>query len=63
MFLASLLSKKVHDPVDAIIFMVGVQSILKQFGKSQLHGYVTHVSEYILSFIISDWYEIFFSKY
>ncbi|KAJ8673596.1 hypothetical protein QAD02_004858 [Eretmocerus hayati] len=51
---ASLLSKKPQDPLDAVVFILGVQSVLKQFGVTHLNRYVTHVSEYILSFVISD---------
>lgn len=51
---ASLLSKKLQDPIDAYILALGIQSVLKQFGAAQLHGYVTHVSEYVVSFVMSD---------
>ncbi|XP_001600214.3 WASH complex subunit 5 [Nasonia vitripennis] len=51
---ASLLSKKIQDPIDAVIFTLGVQSVLKQFGVTQLNCYVTHASEYVLSFVTSD---------
>ncbi|XP_011504242.1 PREDICTED: WASH complex subunit strumpellin [Ceratosolen solmsi marchali] len=51
---ASLLSKKIQDPIDAVIFILGVQSVLKQFGILQLNEYVTHITEYVLSFVISD---------
>ncbi|XP_014219163.1 WASH complex subunit 5 [Copidosoma floridanum] len=50
----SLMSKKIQDSVDAIIFIMGVQSILKQFGITQVNKYVEHVGEYILSLVISD---------
>ncbi|XP_058790000.1 WASH complex subunit 5 isoform X2 [Phymastichus coffea] len=51
---ASLLSKKLQDSIDAYIFALGIQSVLKQSGITQLYDYITHVSEYILSFVMSD---------
>ncbi|KAL7298837.1 hypothetical protein TKK_0008576 [Trichogramma kaykai] len=52
--LAYLTSKKIQDPVDPIILILGLQTFLKQFGIEYLNSFVTLVSKYILSFIESD---------
>ncbi|XP_046411198.1 WASH complex subunit 5 isoform X1 [Neodiprion fabricii] len=52
--LASLLSKKAQDPVDAVVFVIGVQTILHQCNAAAKEDYVSHLCQYILSFEISD---------
>ncbi|XP_051156223.1 WASH complex subunit 5 isoform X2 [Leptopilina boulardi] len=51
---ASLLSKKVQDPVDSVILSIGVQTVLQQFEESQLMNYVSYVCDYIVSFTTLD---------
>ncbi|XP_046735927.1 WASH complex subunit 5 isoform X3 [Diprion similis] len=52
--LASLLSKKAQDPVDAVVFVIGVQTILHQCNAAAKEDYVSHLCQYILSFEISN---------
>ncbi|XP_015590891.1 WASH complex subunit 5 [Cephus cinctus] len=60
--IAGLLSKKVQDPVDAIAFAIGMQTVLRQFHTSALNRYVALLCEYIMLFVnvessktASDW--------
>lgn len=63
--LASLLSKKYQDPVDAVVFVIGIQTILRQFHVSVMNHYVKYLSMYILSFVTMDrWeYSLYFQYY
>ncbi|XP_012235159.1 WASH complex subunit 5 [Linepithema humile] len=51
---ASLLSKRHQDPVDAVVFAIGIQTILRQFHVSVMNRYVKYLCMYILSFIIVE---------
>lgn len=51
---ASLLSKKLQDPVDSVILSVGVQTVLQQFDELQLMNYISYISDYIVSFTTPD---------
>lgn len=53
---ASLLSKRAQDPVDAVVFALGVQTILRQHHMSVINRYLKYLSVYVLSFITSDRY-------
>lgn len=53
-FLACLLSKRVQDPLDAVVFILGVKSVLVQFNGSHLDEYVAYVCDYILSCVTID---------
>lgn len=48
---ASLLSKKYQDPVDAVIFVIGIKTILCQFHVSVINRYIKYLCMYILSFV------------
>ncbi|KAG5323976.1 WASC5 protein, partial [Acromyrmex heyeri] len=48
---ASLLSKKYQDPVDAVVFAIGIQTILRQFHISVMNRYVKYLCMYVLSFV------------
>ncbi|XP_020285658.1 WASH complex subunit strumpellin [Pseudomyrmex gracilis] len=52
--IASLLSKKYQDPVDAVVFVIGIQTILRQFHVSVMNRYVKYLSMYILSFVTME---------
>lgn len=54
---ASLLSRKTQDPVDAIIFTIGIQTVLRQFPTSVFNSYIAHLCKYILCFVSADRYE------
>lgn len=51
---ASLLSKKSQDPLDAITFVIGIQTMLRQFHISITCNYVKYICVHILSLISSD---------
>ncbi|KAK2579644.1 hypothetical protein KPH14_011569 [Odynerus spinipes] len=51
---ASLLSKKSQDPLDAVVFAVGIQTMLRQFHISITCNYVKYICIYILSLVTSD---------
>ncbi|KYM92896.1 WASH complex subunit strumpellin [Atta colombica] len=48
---ASLLSKKYQDSVDAVVFAIGIQTILRQFHISVMNRYVKYLCMYVLSFV------------
>ncbi|XP_011688832.1 PREDICTED: WASH complex subunit strumpellin-like [Wasmannia auropunctata] len=48
---ASLLSKRYQDSVDAVVFALGIQTILRQFHVSVMNRYVKYLCMYVLSFI------------
>ncbi|XP_043465727.1 WASH complex subunit 5 isoform X3 [Leptopilina heterotoma] len=51
---ASLLSKKLQDPVDSVILSLGVQTVLQQFDELQLMNYISCICDYIVSFTTPD---------
>jgi len=51
LIVASLLSKKYQDPVDAVVFAIGIQTILRQFHISVMNRYVKYLCMYVLSFV------------
>ncbi|EFN72735.1 Strumpellin [Camponotus floridanus] len=51
---ASLLSKKYQDPIDAVVFAIGIQTILCQFHVSVINRYVKYLCMYILSFVTME---------
>ncbi|XP_014473018.1 PREDICTED: WASH complex subunit strumpellin isoform X2 [Dinoponera quadriceps] len=51
---ASLLSKRYQDPVDAVVFAIGIQTILRQFHVSVMNRYVKYLCMYILSFLTME---------
>ncbi|KAF7380584.1 hypothetical protein HZH68_016449 [Vespula germanica] len=51
---ASLLSKKSQDPLDAVAFAIGIQTILRQFHISITCNYVKYICMYILSLVTLD---------
>ncbi|KAL2712235.1 WASH complex subunit 5 [Vespula squamosa] len=51
---ASLLSKKPQDPLDAVAFAVGIQTVLRQFHISITCNYVKYICMYILSLVTLD---------
>ncbi|XP_076661736.1 WASH complex subunit strump [Halictus rubicundus] len=50
----SLLSKKSQDPLDAIIFTIGVQTILRQFTFAAMTNYVKYLCTYVTSCVAPD---------
>ncbi|XP_053979138.1 WASH complex subunit 5 [Hylaeus volcanicus] len=50
----SLLSKKSQDPLDAVVFVTGVQTVLRQCAFSTMMCYVKYLSTYILSCVTPD---------
>ncbi|XP_011303395.1 WASH complex subunit strumpellin [Fopius arisanus] len=51
---ASLLSKKIQDPVDAVVFTIGVHSFLRQFDADVLESYISFLCKYLMAFVASD---------
>ncbi|XP_047367322.1 WASH complex subunit 5 isoform X2 [Vespa velutina] len=51
---ASLLSKKSQDPLDAVAFAIGIQTVLRQFHISITCNYVKYICMYILSLVTLD---------
>ncbi|XP_076630517.1 WASH complex subunit strump [Colletes latitarsis] len=50
----SLLSKKPQDPLDAIIFVIGIQTVLRQCAFSTMIRYVKYLCTYVLSCVTPD---------
>ncbi|XP_061936928.1 WASH complex subunit 5 isoform X2 [Apis cerana] len=50
----SLLSKRPQDPLDAVIFVIGILTILRQCTFSAMTRYVKYLCIYILSCVTSD---------
>ncbi|XP_043273140.1 WASH complex subunit 5 [Venturia canescens] len=51
---ASLLSKKINDPVDAVVFTIGMQTVLHQFPPSVFTIYISYVCQYVLTFVTAE---------
>ncbi|XP_008550175.1 WASH complex subunit 5 [Microplitis demolitor] len=51
---ASLLSKKIQDPIDAVVFTIGLQTFLRQFTNDIFNNYISYLCKYVLSFVSSD---------
>jgi len=51
---ASLLSKRHQDPIDAVVFAIGMQTILRQFHVSVMNRFIKYLCIYILSFITTE---------
>lgn len=56
MITGSLLSKRPQDPLDAVIFVIGILTILRQCTFSAMTRYVKYLCIYILSYVTSDRY-------
>ncbi|XP_076246687.1 WASH complex subunit strump isoform X1 [Calliopsis andreniformis] len=52
--IGSLLSKKPQDPLDAILFAIGVQTVLRQCTYSVMTRYVKYLCTYVLSCATPD---------
>ncbi|XP_012267636.2 WASH complex subunit 5 [Athalia rosae] len=52
--LAGLLSKKIQDPVDAVVLVIGIQTILNQCNPVARDDFISHLCRYIISLDISD---------
>ncbi|XP_066594760.1 WASH complex subunit 5 isoform X2 [Prorops nasuta] len=52
--IACLISKKIQDPVDAIVFTIGIQTMLHQFDSTETHSYIKYLSKYILTAVATD---------
>lgn len=50
----ALLSKKIQDPVDGVIFAIGIQCVLRQFPNVEMSHYIKYFCDYILSFVAND---------
>ncbi|XP_076752994.1 WASH complex subunit strump isoform X1 [Xylocopa sonorina] len=50
----SLLSKKPHDSLDTVVFVIGVQTILRQCTFSAMTRYVKYLCIYVLSCVTTD---------
>ena len=50
----SLLSKKSQDPLDAVLFAIGVQTVLRQYTFSAMTRYVKYLCAYVLSCVAPD---------
>ncbi|XP_033351507.1 WASH complex subunit 5 [Bombus vosnesenskii] len=50
----SLLSKRPQDPLDAVVFVIGVQTILRQCTYSAMTRYVKYLCIYVLSCVAPD---------
>ncbi|KAK9307552.1 hypothetical protein QLX08_002167 [Tetragonisca angustula] len=50
----SLLSKRPQDPLDAVVFVIGVQTILRQCTFSAMTRYVKYLCVYVLSCVTTD---------
>ncbi|XP_076166156.1 WASH complex subunit strump [Ptiloglossa arizonensis] len=50
----SLLSKKPQDPLDAVIFVIGIQTVLRQCTFSAMIRYVKYLCTYVLSCVTPD---------
>ena len=55
----SLLSKRPQDPLDAVVFVIGVQTILRQCTFSAMTRYVKYLCVYVLSCVTADRYTNF----
>ncbi|KAK0182776.1 hypothetical protein PV327_000877 [Microctonus hyperodae] len=51
---ASLLSKKIQDPIDAVVFTIGIQTLLRQFPPDIFNNYIKYICKYVLSFVTAD---------
>ncbi|XP_015187762.1 PREDICTED: WASH complex subunit strumpellin isoform X2 [Polistes dominula] len=51
---ASLLSKKSQDHLDAVVFVAGIQTMLRQFHISITFNYIKYICMYILSLVTTD---------
>ncbi|EZA48313.1 hypothetical protein DMN91_008109 [Ooceraea biroi] len=51
---ASLLSKRHQDPIDAVVFAIGIQTILRQFHVSVMNRFVKYLCVYTLSFVTTE---------
>ncbi|XP_043487767.1 WASH complex subunit 5 isoform X1 [Polistes fuscatus] len=51
---ASLLSKKSQDHLDAVAFVAGIQTMLRQFHISITFNYIKYICMYILSLVTTD---------
>lgn len=56
-FVGSLLSKKSQDPLDAVLFAIGVQTVLRQYTFSAMTRYVKYLCAYVLSCVAPDRYK------
>ncbi|CAK9823853.1 WASH complex subunit 5 [Anthophora retusa] len=50
----SLLSKKAQDSLDAIVFVIGIQTILRQCTYSTMTRYIKYLCTYVLSCVTAD---------
>ncbi|XP_034940027.1 WASH complex subunit 5 [Chelonus insularis] len=51
---ASLLSKKIQDPIDAVVFSIGIQTLSKQFSSDIFDDYLSYLCKYVLLFVAVD---------
>ncbi|XP_063976642.1 WASH complex subunit 5 [Diachasmimorpha longicaudata] len=51
---ASLLSKKIQDPVDAVVFTIGAHTLLRQFGEEVMENYVALLCKYVMAFVATE---------
>ncbi|XP_015116377.1 WASH complex subunit 5 [Diachasma alloeum] len=51
---ASLLSRKIQDPVDAVVFTIGVHTLLRQFDVEVLENYISFLCKYVMAFVSTD---------
>ncbi|KAF7991199.1 hypothetical protein HCN44_002761 [Aphidius gifuensis] len=51
---ASLLSKKIQDPIDSIVFTIGIHTLLRQFPTDIFDKYISLLCDYVLTFVSSE---------